>query len=425
MPQLIQLVAIACSLLVAGPPQSGPLQVAAITVDGERRYKPAEVVQSSGLTPGRQVTPAELAAALQRMAATGLYKSVNYRYVTAAGRTTIILEIEEADWTMPVEFDNFVWFKDEELAQALRGSVFSFDGKVPINAGIPELIMSELQKLLKAKNLPGEVEFYPQGTIKGQILAYVFRVKDAGLKLCALKFPGAAVIKESDLAERLGTVGSDYSRSYLTNASKGTLTDMYHQRGRWRATLSVPVASVTNDAGCQGVTAAITVDEGLEYAWNAPVWAGNAVLATRELDDLLAIKVGNAAGVAQVNEGLLRIKNVYQKQGYLQYSAALTPKLDDASRRATPVIAVTEGPQFRFGTLELVGLSAADSETLRKGWKLKTNDIFDASYPSDYVSKELRPRLKSGTPFPAMQTQVDEQNRLVNVRIVFGGQGAK
>ncbi len=182
MPSLVLLTVMACALvagLVGGPPQSTPLKVSAINVDGERRYSPAEVVRSSGLAAGGKVTRAELAAALKRMAATGLYKSVNYRTVTNAGRTTIILEIEEADWTTPVEFESFAGLTDAELKKAVRATLFSFDGKVPASPGIPELIVNELQKLLKAKNLPGDVEFFPRTSEKLQITAYVFRVKDS------------------------------------------------------------------------------------------------------------------------------------------------------------------------------------------------------------------------------------------------------
>jgi outer membrane protein assembly factor BamA len=165
--------------LIVGPPQSTSLQIAAINVDGERRYTPAEVVRSSGLVAGRRVTRAELGAALKRMAETGLYKSVNYRTVTNGTRTTIVLEIEEADWTIPVELENFAGVTDAELKTALRAKLFSFDGKVPNSPGIPQLIVSELQKLLKAKNLSGEVEFFPRTTEQLQVSAYVFRIKDS------------------------------------------------------------------------------------------------------------------------------------------------------------------------------------------------------------------------------------------------------
>lgn len=174
---LLQVAVMACSLLLGEPPQSTVVQVTAITVDGERRYKPADVVRSSGLAPGRKITRGELAAALKRMAATGLYKSVNYRQVNNGTRATIVLEIEEADWTIPVEFENFTGVTEAERTQALRAKLFSFDGKVPNSPGIPELIVGELQKLLKAKNLPGEVEFYPRTNDALQIGAYVFRVK--------------------------------------------------------------------------------------------------------------------------------------------------------------------------------------------------------------------------------------------------------
>lgn len=396
------------------------MQIVSVRVDGARRYTAAEVVKSSGISPGATVTSADLAEALERMAGTGLFKQVNYRYVGAgAGKTTVILEIEEAEWTMPVEFDNFVWFTDEELAQALRENVFSFDGKVPANAGVPELVSAELQKLLKARSLSGVVEFVPQGDLKMGISRYLFRVKDGDLKICTLEFSGTAAIKGDDLSSRLGIVGTEYSRSFLTKASRGTLTDMYRQRGRWHASVGAPSASVAQGGGCSGVRVAVNVDEGPEYAWNPTIWNGQSALAAGELDRLMGLKVGEVASVTRLDDGLRNVAAAYRKQGYLQHTASYEPRLDDGSRRIAPAIQVTEGPQFRMGTLEFSGLSPADAAFLAKRWKLQPNDVFDGSYPSQYIVEEIRPRLKTGN-LPAERIELDDTKRIVNVKLIFG-----
>ena len=139
------------------------------------------------------MTTADLDAAIQRMAATGLFKKLNYRYATAAGRTTVTFDIEEADWTMPVVFDNFVWFKDEELIATLKQTIPSFDGTAPNTEGIADLISRELQKAIAARKIAGRIDFVPQGTIKG-IDSFAFRVVDPAPKLCSIGFSGRKAI---------------------------------------------------------------------------------------------------------------------------------------------------------------------------------------------------------------------------------------
>ena len=97
---------------------------------------------------------------------------------------------------------------------------------------------------------------------------------------------------------------------------------------------------------------------------------------------------------------------------------SFTPQLDDASRRAVFEMMVDEGPQFHMALVDFVGL-ASRRNRLKKTWKLQPGDIYDDSYPQSFVTKEVMPLLPHGTRAPSMQTQVDLQKHVVNVKIVF------
>jgi len=423
--QSIPLARFGAPLLVAGllSATQSPVtpQLAGVEVNGARRYTAAEVMRTSGLAPGTAVTVADLDAATKRMAATGLFKQLNYRYVTKAGRMTVTFEIEESDWTMPVVFDNFVWFTDEEIIARVRESVPSFDGTAPATAGVPELLTRELQKLLDSRQIEGQVDFVPQGRLETGIEKFVFRVREPAPKVCAIGFAGAAAIKDPELAGRLSLVGADYSKSYIVNASRGTLTDMYRQRGHWRASFGPPSATLQQGPACKGVAVTVTVDEGAQYAWDRAEWSGNSVLASRDLNALMPIENGDVASVAKVDEGLRGVRKAYGKQGYVQQRATYTPRLVDATRLAVFEIRIEEGPQFRAGTVTFPGLSPTDAATLTRQWRPRAGDVFDASYPERFFDEEILPRLRQSAKPPSTELQVDAQNRVVNVRFVFGG----
>jgi outer membrane protein assembly factor BamA len=61
------------------------LALSAVHVEGVRRYTPAEVARLSGLQVGTSVAVADFDTAVKRLAATGLFKTLNYRYLTTAG----------------------------------------------------------------------------------------------------------------------------------------------------------------------------------------------------------------------------------------------------------------------------------------------------------------------------------------------------
>jgi hypothetical protein len=96
----------------------------------------------------------------------------------------------------------------------------------------------------------------------------------------------------------------------------------------------------------------------------------------------------------------------------------VTPRLDDANRGAVFEIQLVEGSQFRMGTLEVLGFSERDAETISRRWRLKPGDVYDASYADDFSAKELQPFRRPGGPPLAVQFQVDSSAGVVNVRIV-------
>lgn len=403
--------------------QGGPsLTVGAVEVNGARRYSKAEVVRVSGLQTGKTVSVDDLNAATARMAKTGLFNQLNYRYATAAGRTTITFDIEESAWTMPVVFDNLIWFTDEALVAALRETVPSFDGTAPVTEGFMEFLARELQTLIESRKIPGSVSFAPQGSLSKGIESFAFKVATPSPKICSMTFAGASAIKEADLKNAVGFgPNTEYSRSYLASVSRGTLTNLYRQRGHWRAAMALPTATFEKSAECSGAAVTVTVDEGAPYQWDRADWAGHAAFAAADLDKLMPLKSGDLANITVIDDGIRRVQKAYGTRGYIMERASYTPRLNDSTHRAVFEVGIVEGPQFRLGTVSFHGLDPKGVETLNKEWKLKPGDVFDASYPGTFFDDAIRPRLRPSTTPPSTKLDVDEKNRIVNVGFVFGG----
>src|SRR5688572_26090890 len=141
--------AIVLTALIAAPTVSpdGDQAVQPIRLDvtGTKRYVPTAIAKVSGLVIGKPVTVAEVDAAAQRMADTGLFANVSYKYVTSGTGMTVTFAIEEPAWTIPVVFDNFVWSSDAQVIAALEEYVPSFDGTAPTTTGISAFIAQALE----------------------------------------------------------------------------------------------------------------------------------------------------------------------------------------------------------------------------------------------------------------------------------------
>jgi outer membrane protein insertion porin family len=392
-------------------------RVASIQVKGTRRYSPADVTRLSGVEIGKPATVADLTAAATRLAATGLFNSVRFSYTTGTRQMTVIFDIEEAAWTIPVIFDNLVWLPEPQLIAALAEEVPSFDGTAPVNVGAADFLTRALEKILKARHIPGRVEFVTQGDLKGSLPKYMFAVKDPAPTVCALHVDGATAIPEREQISQLGAVvGGEYSKFFLSTAARGTLTDMYRRKGLWRAEFGPPLAAL--DA-CQGVAVTLTVKEGAVYTWDRAEWSGPSALGVDALNQAMGMKSGEPADATKIEAGLREVSAAYGKQGYIAQRATFEPRLDDASHKAVFAIAVVEGAQFHMGTLEFAGIRESDAAMLAKKWRLKSGDVYDESAAKKYEFEELLPLRTSSGARARMEMHLDNDQRLVNLTIVF------
>ncbi len=394
-----------------------------IEVNGLERYTHEQVVTASGLQLGQAVDIPAVDEAANRLMSSGLFKKLSYRFRSNGGQVTVTFDVEEAKETVPVVFDNFVWFSEQELQQAIHRDVPSFDGTAPESGEMPDNIKKALQRLLNERRIEGHVEYYPAADASGKNARHHFAVKGIKIPICALRFPGSLDVKESDLLKAARQLmGQDYSREDILSFARVNLLPVYRQRGHLRASFLEPSAKPLSDTECpNGVSVSLQVDEGNIYTWEKAQWTGNSVLTEQELSAALGMKTGERADGIRIDKGAVSVAQAYGKRGYIEARLTAVPEFDDANRRVTYRYAVTEGGQFRMGTLEINGLSEALTEKIKYGWKLQAGEAFDASYAEAFVKKAFT-ELAAAGPVPQeskIEYKPNPDNRLVNVFIYF------
>ena len=396
----------------------------AVNIQGLSRYAVADVQRVSRLTVGQTLTTADLGDVANRLARTGLFKTVRYTYNTKASAMVLTFVVEEHAWTVPVLFDNFVWFTDGELTRAVATEVPSFDGTVPDNQDANELVREALQKILDVRKIAGRVEFITHGDLKTAQRRQLFSIRDMGpaLQVCTINLPGASEAMGGDIRPVLGSIiGSDYSRMTLAAAFSQSLERVYRQRGYLK--VEIGTHTVRTGGSCPGVTVAVPVKEGMEYLWDGADWSGSSNLPVKDLNAALGMKPGEPANLMKIDLGLDLVHAAYGKIGYLQETATAVPTLDDATRKARFAISVVEGPQFRMGAISFLNVTADDEQKIRREWKLKPGDVYNTEHPVDVLGKAIaRPPGSRGAPSAAPRiaplAHVDAAQRIVNVQFV-------
>jgi outer membrane protein insertion porin family len=406
-------------------PQS--YRLATMKFAGLNRFNETQASKATGLQTGDSVTQAQLAAAVDKLAKSGAFENVSFRYSTNGNSLNVEFQVVEISRLLPCVFDNFVWFSDAELDKALRNRVAFYAGGVPESGATSEEVRVALRDMVRANGISGEVTVIPSIAGLGQpVSAFVYSVTGVAMPIRSIRFARNAAITASNLeAASSQIIGRDYAVSFVSQFAGAGLVPLYRKQGYLRARFEKPDGAPlhSNDTAIvQPVVVTLSVEEGSVFYWEKAEWTGNRIFTSEELNRLLGMKPKEVANQEKIDAGLTAIKRAYDTRGFIE--AAVKPKeiLDDTARLTIYDVAVDEGAQFHLGMVHFDGLPEVASKELIKSWQLKPGDVYDASYPGTFVSKVAIGKLKelgiektSATVSP----KPEKQKASVDLNIVF------
>jgi outer membrane protein assembly factor BamA len=416
------------------PPQQ-PIKLDRIEFKGLEKVKEAEALEKSGLAVGQTVDIDAVEAAANRLLESGLFANLSYKLKGTTDKALLTFEVIERKWTMPVAFDNFVWFTDEELLAAVRRRLPAFDGTAPEAGGVTDEIKRALEELLRERKIEGSVEYTlaENNTPAGRGVQHLFSVKGPGLRVCKLNFQGARAVPEELLVTKSGGIfDNDYSRAYVGGFVESNLLPLYHERGYLRASFSPPKVAAETSPECKGVAVSMLVDEGAIYVWDKATWEGAAGLTAQELDAALGMRAREVASAVKIAKGIAAVRRAYGRKGYLGARVRPQTEFDDSARSVSYRFVVEEGEQYRMGDLSVAGLDEAAANNLRGRWRLLHREVYDEGYLDEFIRKTIpefvREAARAGNPLPAFKVESkvtpDHAKHTVDVALNFKREAA-
>ena len=359
--------------------------IARIEFEGLHLITPAEALATTGLKADQPFKVDDVDAAAQRLLDSGQFSKVGYRTRTAGNKLTVTFQVEEMrGGDAPVVFDNFIWFSDDQLMEAVHREVPSFTGNVPGVGKMPEAITRALQQLLQQQNLPGTVEYLVSQSERGRVLNHVFSVKGVKLQICSLHFPGVKNVSEDRLVAAAKELqDAEYGRELVKGFADVRLRAVYRELGQLQAKFGTTIGKP--DPKCKyGVDVTVPVEEGTIYSWGEIAWSGATLFEAEQLHQLLGVKTGDVANGLKFDQGLIAIRKAYLSQGYIEAAFHPTPEFDEPAQKARYRIEIQEGPRYRMGTLGYSGLADREARALRDVWRLRRGEYFDQSYAEEF-----------------------------------------
>jgi outer membrane protein assembly factor BamA len=395
---------------------------------GLKRLNRDQVVAMSGLKVGQVVDGQILDTAAGELLKSGLFRKLSYRvHNTPNNQAIVTFQVEESAVSMPVVFENFVWFSDEEIVAAIRKDVLYFNGTSPASGETPDKIAAALQRLLTEKHITGQVDYLPYVSKDKEEL--LFTVKGARIPVCSLHFPGASAVPEAELVKAAQALfKTDYSKKDIATFAPLNLLPLYRHRGYLRAEFQAPGATLETSAQCSGgVNVTIPVAEGAGYRWAKSIWDGNDKLSVEDLATALAMNPGDIADGVKIDAGLKNVAKAYAQRGYLTTTIKESAEFDDAASLVTYHFNINEGPRYFMGNVIITGVTPAEADELKSKWTLGPNTVFDESYLDQFRQGPLRDFIRAKTqrsrigvrPEVEVSERPDAQKSSVDVVIAF------
>ena len=379
-------------------PQPGGARLVSAEFTGSSRFRSEQILAATSLRIGADVTRDDLQKAADSLAQLGPFATVNYRFASLDAGVRAEYQVTDAP-AVPVAFDNFPWFTDDQITAALKSSVPLFDGTAPTRGTILEAMADALETLLIKRGTPIRVshDLTTAPLSNGQI--QMFRAEDSTVRVAGVEFGDSLAQNDRAIQQSLpDLVGRPYSRTAVELFELEQVRPIYLARAFLRVRFGLPTANFQSGAGESRVTVVAPIDPGPAFSWNGAAWSGNMAIASPELSGLLSLRPGDVADGMKIEATWQAVRDAYTRRGYLDVKLTAVPKFDDAAKRVSYDVAVTEGPQYRMGELVLSGLSIEGERRIRAAWKVAPGAIFDASVYQEFLDHGIKEAFR-GLPF--------------------------
>jgi outer membrane protein assembly factor BamA len=386
------------SLLAQDADNSGSGKLESVRVTGSVRYHSEQLASSTGLSPGMTINKGDLQRGADHLAELGLFANVQYRYATEDAGVRAEYQVTDAPG-VPVWFDNFPWFTDDELTAALKRAVPLFDGTAPERGTLLKEMTGALEALLETRGVHSSVSLALATEPVTDARVQQFRVENVGVNIASVEFSDPLAMNDRGIHQRLSdVVGQQYSRTLVELFEFEQVRPVYLSHAYLRVRFGAPSVRITGSGGDARVVVVAPVEPGPVYLWSGVTWTGNSVVSSAELNGLIVLKPGDPADGMKMETMWDAVRDTYTRRGYLDVNLATSPQFDDNAKRVSYNVAVIEGPQFHMGKLVLTGLSVEGERRIRSAWGIAAGAVFDQSVYEQFSATGIKEAF-TGLPF--------------------------
>ncbi|HXX99719.1 MAG TPA: POTRA domain-containing protein [Candidatus Limnocylindrales bacterium] len=360
-------------------PQTAKLKE--IRADGMKTFTEAQVAALSGLTIGSDISRKGLQDAADLLLRTGLFAKVNFKYDTHNDAVSLTFHVEESP-RLPVTYDNFPWFADSELTDAIRGNFAFFDGTLPEDGTVVDLVGNTLASFLTAHGLKAEVRHFVLANPLLDSSVQEFQLEGVTQTISSIEFTDTGLMNNLAVQQHLPEIrGKPFSRLTVDVFLAESIRPIYLEQGYLRAKLGPAEVRLSGNPNNlkfpEDIPIYVPCAPGALYHWKESQWSGNNAVSSETLKRAVGLKPGDVANGMTIEGAWDRVREAYGHLGYLESRVTPVVAYDDQAHTVSYAVDIAEGKQFHFHELVITGMSLAGERLIREAWTLKPGEVMD------------------------------------------------
>ncbi len=241
-----------------------------------------------------------------------------------------------------------------------------------------------------------------------------------------LAFEGNTKIKDEQLEQEIQSKARSTLSRAKVQADVQRVIDVYHRSGRFDIQVVPKIIQRPNNR----VDLVFEIREGEKTGVKTINFVGNKAYSSYRLKDVIKTSVSNWFSFLQTTDvydpdrieaDRDLIRRFYLNHGYADVQVvSATGEYDPAVKGFILTFTIEEGPQYRFGALEVQSnIRAVDSGTLRRILRMHTGEFYNGEAVEKTVEDMTVEIAKHGYPFATVRPRGDRNPEQRTVGVVY------
>src|SRR5882724_11253332 len=384
-----------------------------VDIQGNRRLRKDDILYYIQTRPGDPYNAEQVARDLQTLNALGFFEKTETKVTTDVaprGGIRVTFWVKELPIIRDIQFDGLKSVTESDVLKTFRERRVGVSKEAIYDPVKVRNAVRVLKELLAAKGHPNATIAEGRENVSTTSVAITFQITEgARVRVAEIQFEGSKVFKSGKLRDQMKYVKEaglisrfkeqdildrqklDYDLHQVDNymKSKGYLQARHGEpvitglgpRRSGFPILPLPFLSSVDDT----LKITVPIIDGKLFRLGDMKVEGNSIFSEQAIKGIIGLQKGDIANGEAISKALYEnLKKYYGQQGFIQYTAEITPTFKDNPQNPNEGVAdfqvtIDEGKQFTLRRLEFTGNTFTRDNVLRREVLMNEGDIYNQS----------------------------------------------